>query len=81
MKYYKKEDKSFEKIDYGLLILFAFFILGLFGARSALRLIMVLGPITPIFVGYLIVASIGKFKKTDDEIGKIILGVLIILIL
>ena len=81
IKYYKKEDKGFEKIAYELLILFSLFILGLFGARSAIRLILVLAPITSIFVGYLIVESISKFRKTNDETGKIILGVLVILIL
>jgi len=81
IKYCKKEDKGFEKIDYELLILFALFIFGLFGARSAIRLILVLAPITTIFVGYLIVESVLEFRKADGEIKKIILGVLIILIL
>ncbi len=79
--YYKKEDKSFERIDYNLLILFSLFILGLFGARSAIRLILVLAPITTIFVGYLIVESFSRFKEIDEKIWKIILGVLIIIIL
>ncbi len=81
IKYHKERDNGFEQIDYKLLILFALFILGLFGARSAIRLILVLAPITTIFVGYLIVESISRFRKTDGEIGKIILGTLIILIL
>jgi asparagine N-glycosylation enzyme membrane subunit Stt3 len=81
IKYSKRGDKGFEQIDYRILFLLIIFILGIFGSRSAIRLIMVLAPITTIFVGYLIVVSIDKFKKTDDEIAKIILGVLIVLIL
>jgi hypothetical protein len=42
---------------------------------------MVLAPIAPIFVGFLIVDSIDRFRKSKDETMRIILGVLVILIL
>jgi len=81
IRYHKEQDDSFKKIDFGFLFLFSLFILCLFTARSAVRLIMVLAPIAMIFVGYLIVKSIVKFKVTKDETGKIIMGGLVILIL
>jgi len=81
IKYYKEENNSFEKIRFEYLLLFSLFILTLFSVRGAVRLIMVLGPIAPIFVGFLIIESIGKFRKTKDETFKIILGVIVILIL
>jgi len=81
LEYYKKEDKSFEKIRFEYLILFSLFIFALFTARGAVRLIMVLGPIAPIFVGFLIVESIDRFRKVKDETWKMILGILIIVIL
>ena len=81
IEYYKEEQMGFEKIDYEYLFLFALFALCLFTARSAVRLIMVLAPIAPIFLSYLVVGSIIKFRKTKDDFGKIILGIIVILIL
>ena len=79
--YYKENHKGFEKINYEYIFLFSLFFLCLFTARGAVRLIMVLAPIAPIFVGFLIIDSIEKFKRTKDETFKMILGVLVILIL
>ncbi len=81
MVYYKQGLKKFEEIDFEYLFFFSIFILTLFTARSAVRLIMVLGPISVILVGYLIVTTIAKFKQTKDETGKIVMGVLIVLVL
>jgi len=81
VKYYKNKDNSFEKIDFSLLFLFSLFVVCLISVRSAVRLIMVLGPIAPIFAGYLIVAIVVKFKQTKDETAKIIIGALVVLIL
>ncbi|MDP3027345.1 MAG: STT3 domain-containing protein [Nanoarchaeota archaeon] len=79
--YHKQGLKKFEEIDYEYLFFFSIFILTLFTARSAVRLIMVLGPISVILIGYLIITIITKFKQTKDETGKIIIGALIVLIL
>jgi len=81
IKYHKEGNKSFEKVSYSYLVLFALFILCLFTAKSAVRLIMVLGLIAPIFVGYLAYESASKFKKTSDETLKFFLGIIFILIL
>lgn len=81
ISYYKQGLRKFEEIDYEYLFFFSIFALTLFTARSAVRLIMVLGPISVILVGYLIIAAITKFKQTKDETGKILMGGLIILIL
>ncbi len=81
IQHYKKQDKSFEKIKFEYLLLLVLFSFTVFTARGGVRLIMVLGPIASIFVGYLIVGSIKKFMKTKDETIKIILGVFVILVL
>ncbi len=81
IKYEKEGNKGLEIINYNFLLLFSLFILCLFTARSAVRLIMVLGPIAPIFVGYLIVESFDRFKKSKDETWKIVVGAFMILIL
>ncbi|MBU0894321.1 MAG: hypothetical protein KKB88_02675 [Nanoarchaeota archaeon] len=80
-KYYKEGNNNFQQISYEYLFLFVLFILCLFSARGAVRLTMVLAPIAPIFVSYLIVESIDKFKKTNEETQKLFIGVFIIIIL
>ncbi len=81
IKYHKEKNDSFEKINFEFLFLFSLFVLCLFTARSAVRLIMVLAPIAPIFVGYLIIESIERFRKAKDETFRIIIGAVIIIIL
>ena len=81
IKYSKAGDNSFEKVDYCLLLLFSLSILALFTARGAVRLVMVLGPIAPIFAAALIVDSWIAFRRAKDETFKIILGIFFIIIL
>ncbi len=81
INYYIKDKEFFKKVRFEYLFLFALFALCLITARSAVRLIMVLGPIAPIFVSFLIVESVDRFRKIKTDTWKIILGVLIILIL
>ena len=78
--YYKLKDDSFEKIRFEYLLLFSLLFLTLFTTRGAIRLIMVLGPITPIFVGFLIVELSDKFFKYKG-LSKILIGILLIIIL
>ncbi len=80
-EYYRRDEKSFEKIRMEYLLLFSVYILTLLTVRGAVRLIMVLGPIASIFVGFLIVESVYIFLKTKGETTKILLGVVIVLIL
>ncbi len=81
VKYYKEKDDNFQKIDYESLFLFSLFALCLFSARSAVRIIMVLAPIAPIFLSFLVVESADKFRKTKEGTWRIIFGLLVILII
>lgn len=81
LEYHKKNDKSFEKVRFEYLFLLILLLISIFSARGAVRLIMMLGPIAPIFLAYLIYESINQFKKTKDETIKIFLGLAVILIL
>ncbi len=77
VKYHREGNDGLEKIDYEYILLFALFVLCLFTARSAVRLIMVLGPVAPIFASYLAVESFAGFRRNkDDETKKIIFGLL-----
>jgi len=81
IKYESSGDNGFKEAGYEFILLFSLFILCLFTARSAIRLIMVLGPIAPIFVGYLVVASVDLFRRNKDETWKIITGVFMIFVI
>ena len=80
IKYTKEENKGFEKIEYSSLLLLSLSVLALFSARSAVRLIMILGPIVPIFVGYLIDQSIFSFKNSKEE-KRLFLGIIAIILI
>ena len=80
ISYHKSKDESFEKIRFEYLLLFSLFILTIFTARGAVRLIMVLGPIAPIFVGFLIVELGDNFLK-KKELTKILIGILLMMVL
>ena len=81
IKYYKVKDKGFEKVDFGLLFLFSLFALCLFTTRSAVRLIMILAPIAPIFVGYLIVDLIERFRRNKEGTMRVFFGIAVVIIL
>ena len=81
VKYYKEGNESFEKIDYEFLFLFSLFALCLFSARSAVRIIMVLAPIAPIFLGYIVVESYNKFRQNKDDTWRVVFGLLTVLLL
>ncbi len=81
LEYYKRDDKSFEKIRYDYLVLLSLLILTVFTSRGAVRLIMVLAPIAPIFIGYLVVESVEKYRKAEDKNLKLIyLGIVVVVI-
>jgi len=80
-KYDRENRDGFRKIRYEFLLLFSLFILAVFTARGAVRLIMVLGPIAPIMLGYLIVEGGDRFLKAKDKTWKLLLGVCMIIIL
>ncbi len=77
--YKEKRFRELKSINFSYLILFIFFILSLFGARGAVRLMMVLVPPASAVIGFFIVYVIEKaMKKQQDEILKLFLILLII---
>jgi len=81
IQYHKKGYDSFRKIRFENILLLSLLVLTLFTVRGAVRLIMVLGPVSSIFVGFLIVEFGDRFLKTKENIWRIIIGCLLILIL
>jgi len=64
-----------------IFLLFSLFLLAIFSARGAVRLIMVLGPIAPIFVANLNYDLVSKFFKIKEENKKIMWGIFAIIII
>jgi asparagine N-glycosylation enzyme membrane subunit Stt3 len=79
--HHKEGNDALKKIDLEYILLFALFVLCLITARSAIRLIMVLSTITPIFLAYLCVNIFERFKEAQDSNKRIIIGVFLILII
>lgn len=78
LKNYRENSTSFETIDFEYLFIFALLILTLFTARSAVRLIMVLVPIAPIFFAYLLTESLFSINRCKEQTIKIILIALVL---
>ncbi len=81
IKEFRENKTGFNSIDYEYLLLFVLLVLCLFTARAAVRLIMVLAPIAPIFLAYLLTESIFSFKKMTDQTMKTIMVAVIIVII
>lgn len=79
--YHREKNEGFEKIEFEFLLLLALFILCLFTARSAVRLIMVLGSVAPIFASYLAVNYGFEFRKINNDTKKILMGVFALIII
>jgi asparagine N-glycosylation enzyme membrane subunit Stt3 len=80
-KYHKQNHTGFEKIEFDYIFLLTFFVITLFTARSAVRLIMVLVPIAPIFIAYLIGELIFKLKEEIKKDSKILITILLVILI
>jgi len=81
LKYHREKDNSIELINYEYIFLFSLLILSLFTARSAVRLIMVIAIIAPIFVAYLVVWSAYRFKTESDSTIKVVFASVAIILI
>ena len=83
--YYKryKENKLsvFKEFGFSYILYFIILTLAIMGARGAIRLIMVLGAVSPIAIGFLIVMSCKKYNKKSDETKRFFIGIIVIAIL
>jgi asparagine N-glycosylation enzyme membrane subunit Stt3 len=76
-KYYKQGTlKELRKINSSYLFLVVFFFVCLIGARSAIRLIMVLSPPAAAIVGYFSVSMVAKARRSRDDVWKVIFFVI-----
>jgi asparagine N-glycosylation enzyme membrane subunit Stt3 len=83
--YYKryKENKmsGFREFEFSYILYFAVLTMTIIGARGAVRLIMVLGAVTPIVVGFLIFSVSESYLKEKNEARKFFFGIVALLII
>ena len=82
-KYYNNPDKKLiiKEINFSMIFVLSFFFFAIISARGAVRLIMVLVPITSIIAGFFITSMIEKALKNNKNKTYLIVSVLLILIL
>lgn len=74
--------EEYKSLDFGIILLLAFFLLSIVSARGAVRLIMVLVPPTAIIVGYLIVKSFynaSENRNSSKATISLVLAIIVIL--
>ncbi|VVB82173.1 Dolichyl-phosphooligosaccharide-protein glycotransferase [uncultured archaeon] len=81
-KRYKSGNFSvFENFDIAYLFYFVALTLAIISARGGVRLIMVLGAVSPVAIGFLIVKSIQRYFKQKEDFSKLIAGVLVLAVI
>ncbi|PIN91531.1 hypothetical protein COU56_05210 [Candidatus Pacearchaeota archaeon CG10_big_fil_rev_8_21_14_0_10_31_9] len=82
-KYYNNSDKKsiIKEINFSMIFVLAFFFFAIISARGAVRLIMVLVPITSIIVAFFIASMVEKAGKENKGKNYLIASVFLVLIL
>jgi len=81
-KYHKENNlREFKKINLSYIFLLSFFVVSLIGARSAIRLIMVLAPSASAIIGFFSVVVWEKARKQKDETIKLVFTILVIIVI
>ncbi|MDP2629010.1 MAG: STT3 domain-containing protein [Nanoarchaeota archaeon] len=84
--YYFKRHKEnnfdvFREFNFAYILYFIILTLGIIGARSAIRLVMVLGAVSPVAIAFLIVKTTNKYFKEKTDAAKLLFGILAIIVI
>jgi asparagine N-glycosylation enzyme membrane subunit Stt3 len=83
--YYKRssrgDDLVYRKFNFAYLLYFMILTLGIIGARGGVRLIMVLGAVSPVAIAFLVVKVSQRFFKEKDDLMKILLAIFAVLLI
>jgi len=78
--YYKKYQEGnssiFGEFHFSYILYFIILTLGIIGARGGVRLIMVLGAVSPVAVAFLIVKTYKKYREEKEETLKLLLAII-----
>jgi len=81
-KRYREENFSvFKEFNFAYILYFLILTLGIIGARGGIRLIMVLGAVSPVAVAFLIVKVSKKYLKEKEETMKLLIGIAAVIII
>jgi len=81
-KKYKNSDFSvFKEFNFAYILYFIILTLGIIGARGGIRLIMLLGAISPIAISFLIVKTSKRYLKEKDDAMKLFIGLFALIII
>lgn len=79
---YKNEMfEKFREINFAYILYFIVFTLALIGARGGIRLIMVLGAVSPIAISFLVVGFCKKYFKEKEDSMKFFIGIIAIILI
>lgn len=84
--YYFKRDKEnnfevFKEFNFSYILYFIILTLGIIGSRSVVRLIMVLGAVSPVAIAFLIVKISKRFYFEKEDVMKFFVGALALVII
>ncbi len=71
----------FKKFNFSYILYFIILTLGIIGARGGIRLIMVLGAVSPVAVAFLIVKSAKRYPQKGDDAMKLFFGILLVIVI
>jgi len=81
-KRYKEEKTSvFEEFDFSYVFYFIILTMMIVASRGAIRLVMVLGAVSPIAIAFLITKSSQRYLHEKEESNKIFIGIVVLIIL
>ncbi len=81
LNYKKQNFSAFKEINFAYIIYFFIMTVGIVGARGAVRLIMLLGVISPVAISFLIVKTAKKTIEEKDELKKFIIGIMALVLI
>jgi len=81
-KRYKEHNFSiFKEFNFAYILYFIILTIGIIGARGGVRLIMVLGAVSPIAISFLIVKNSKKYFKEKENTKKFFIAIIAIIII
>src|SRR3989344_441361 len=81
-QYYKENNfEELKAVNFGYVLLFAYFVVSILAARSAVRLIMGLAPVASIIVAYFAINRIQAAIKSKEETIKVISWIIAVIVL
>jgi len=79
--YNKGEFHLFKEFNFSYILYFIILTLGIIGARGGIRLIMVLGAVSPVAISFIIIKTSQKYIKEKEDSNKFFNGIITFLVI